>query len=100
MNIKEEEKREGFHVVDALLKHSPEIIKKIFIPDSRNDERLSSLVSAAESLSIDVEVNKKIKQHPIAKITPQPTLGNKDLKEFIVSSATENPTQFIDDNII
>lgn len=40
MNIKEEEKREGFHVVDALLKHSPEIIKKIFIPDSRNDERL------------------------------------------------------------
>ena len=29
MNIKEEEKREGFHVVDALLKHSPEIIKKI-----------------------------------------------------------------------
>ena len=83
MNIKEEEKREGFHVVDALLKHSPEIIKKIFIPDSRNDQRLSSLVSVAESLSIDVEVNKKTKQHPIAKIIPQPTLGNKDLKKLL-----------------
>jgi 23S rRNA (guanosine2251-2'-O)-methyltransferase len=100
MNIKEEEKREGFHVVDALLKHSPEIIKKIFIPDSRNDQRLSSLVSVAESLSIDVEVNKKTKQHPIAKIIPQPTLGNKDLKKFIESSATKNPTLFIVDNII
>ena len=92
MNIKEEEKREGFHVVDALLKRSPEIIKKIFIPDSRNDKRLSSLISVAKSLSIDVEVNKKIKQYPIAKITPQPTLGNKDLKEFIELSASKNLT--------
>ena len=100
MNIKEEEKREGFHVVDALLKRSPEIIKKIFIPDSRNDKRLSSLISAAKSLSIDVEVNKKIKQSPVAKITPQPTLGNKDLKEFIELSASKNLTLFIIDNII
>ena len=100
MNIKEEEKREGFHVVDALLKRSPEIIKKIFIPDSRNDKRLSSLISVAKSLSIDVEVNKKIKQNPIAKITPQPTLGNKDLKEFIELSASKNLTLFIIDNII
>ena len=100
MNIKEEEKREGFHVVDALLKRSPEIIKKIFVPDSRNDKRLSSLISVAKSLSIDVEVNKKIKQNPIAKITPQPTLGNKDLKEFIELSDSKNLTLFIIDNII
>ena len=100
MNIKEEEKREGFHVVGALLKHSPDIIKKIFIPDSRNDERLETLISVAESLSIDVEVSKRIKQYPIAKIALQHTLGNKDLKEFIESSINQNPTIFIIDNII
>ena len=100
MNIKEEEKREGFHVVGALLKHSPDTIKKIFIPDSRNDERLETLISVAESLSIDVEVSKRIKQYPIAKIALQHTLGNKDLKEFIESSINQNPTIFIIDNII
>ena len=47
--------RVGFHSIEILLKLSPENIKKIFIPASRNDDRVQNLIAIAESLSISIE---------------------------------------------
>ena len=39
--------RQGFHVVEALLEKDPSNIKKIFIPASREDKRISILTAKA-----------------------------------------------------
>ena len=58
--------RTGFHVIEMILKLTPENIKQIFIPANRNDERVQKLILMAETASVSVERKKNLNQHPEA----------------------------------
>ena len=92
--------RVGFHSIKILLKLSPENIKKIFIPANRNDERVLSLITMAEKLSISVERKKNLAQHPEALLKNEVSLGLSDLKKYEESIQNKNPTFLVIDNVI
>ena len=92
--------RVGFHSIEILLKLSPENIKKIFIPANRNDERVLSLITMAEKLSISVERKKNLAQHPEALLKNEVSLGLSDLKKYEESIQNKNPTFLVIDNVI
>ena len=92
--------RVGFHSIEILLKLSPENIKKIFIPANRNDERVLSLITMAEKLSISVERKKSLAQHPEAFLKNEVILGLSDLKKYEESIQNKNPTFLVIDNVI
>ena len=92
--------RIGFHSIEMLLKLSPENIKKIFIPASRNDDRVQNLIALAESLSISIERKKNLTQHPEAVLKNEINLGLSDLKKYEENIQHDNPTFLVIDNVI
>ena len=48
MNKKIDNKRVGFHSIESIIKNSPHKIKKLFIPQSRDDKRINNLIALAE----------------------------------------------------
>ena len=92
--------RVGFHSIEILLKLSPENIKKIFIPANRNDERVLSLITMAEKLSISVERKKSLAQYPEAFLKNEVSLGLSDLKKYEESMQNKNHTFLVIDNVI
>ena len=38
--------REGFHSIEILLKNRPEVIKKVIVPEAREDARILKLLQA------------------------------------------------------
>ena len=38
--------REGFHSIEILLKNKPEVIKKVLVPEAREDARMLKLLQA------------------------------------------------------
>jgi len=92
--------RAGFHSIEMLLKLSPENIKKIFVPATRNDERTLNLIATAEKLSVPVERKKSLTQHPEAILKNEINLGLSDLKKYEESIHHSNPTFLVIDNVI
>ncbi len=92
--------RVGFHSIEMLLKLSPENIKKIFVPATRNDERALNLIATAEKLSVPVERKKNLTQHPEAILKNEINLGLSELKKYEENIQHENPTFLVIDNVI
>ena len=84
------ERRFGFHSIESILKNNPYKIKKLFIPQSRNDNRVQNIKILAKKNGIRYEISKKLKQDPEAYIQTENNLGFKDLKEFIKKSKNNN----------
>ena len=61
-------KRVGFHSIESIIKNNPHKIKKLFIPQSREDKRIVNLIALAEKNGIKYQVSKKLKQEPEAEI--------------------------------
>ena len=91
--------RVGFHSIESILSNNPHKIKKVTLPASRNDQRISSLILALEKNSIKYDLSSKLKQEPEAIIVNEYELNFKDLKNFLSSEIT-NPLILILDNII
>ena len=46
--------REGFHSIEILLKNKPEVIKKVIVPEAREDARMLKLLQACSDNSVAV----------------------------------------------
>lgn len=92
--------RTGFHVIEMILKLTPENIKQIFIPANRNDERVQKLILMAETASVSVERKKNLNQHPEAVLKKEESLDLSDLKKYEKGIQDKNPTFLVIDNVI
>ena len=92
--------RTGFHVIEMILKLTPENIKQIFIPANRNDERVQKLILMAETASVSVERKKNLNQHPEAVLKKEESLDLSDLKKYEEGIQHKNPTFLVIDNVI
>ena len=54
MNKKENSLRVGFHSIESILSNNPHKIKKVTLPASRNDQRISSLILALEKIVLNM----------------------------------------------
>ena len=100
MNKKIDNKRIGFHSIESIIKNSPHKIKKLFIPQTRNDKRINNLIALAEKNGIKYQVSKKLKQEPEAEITNENNLSFQDLKIFLEEKNNKKLNILILDNII
>lgn len=96
--MNDQNKRIGFHVVEALLKNKPSDIKKIFVPANRHDIRIQKIIDLASTVGIKVETKKSIKQNPEAWVVSKHAGGFGDFKKFH-QSQNKSPTYLIIDNI-
>ena len=100
MNKKIDNKRVGFHSIESIIKNNPHKIKKLFIPQSREDKRIINLIDLAEKNGIKYQVSKKLKQEPEAEILNENNLSFQDLKIFLEDQSNEKLNLLILDNII
>ena len=100
MNKKIDNKRVGFHSIESIIKNNPHKIKKLFIPQSREDKRIINLIALAEKNGIKYQVSKKLKQEPEAEILNENNLSFQDLKIFLEDQSNEKLNLLILDNII
>ena len=100
MNKKIDNKRVGFHSIESIIKNNPHKIKKLFIPQSREDKRIINLIDLAEKNGIKYQVSKKLKQEPEAEILNENNLSFQDLKIFLEDTSNEKLNLLILDNII
>ena len=100
MNKKIDNKRVGFHSIESIIKNSPHKIKKLFIPQSREDKRIINLITLAKKNGIRYQVSKKLKQEPEAEILNENNLSFQDLKIFLEDTSNEKLNLLILDNII
>lgn len=87
---KNNQTRQGFHVVEALLEKNPSRIKKIFIPSDRQDKRILNLTKKASSLGISIEKKNSLRKEPEALLINESALTQQDLK-----LAVKNPDRMI-----
>jgi 23S rRNA (guanosine2251-2'-O)-methyltransferase len=90
----------GFHSIESIIKNNPHKIKKLFIPQSREDKRIINLIALAEKNGIKYQVSKKLKQEPEAEILSENNLSFQDLKIFLEDQINEKLNLLILDNII
>ena len=100
MNKKIDNKRVGFHSIESIIKNSPHKIKKLFIPQSREDKRIINLIALAEKNGINYQVSKKLKQEPEAEIIRENNLSFQDLKVFLEGKQDGKINLLILDNVI
>ena len=100
MNKKIDNKRVGFHSIESIIKNSPHKIKKLFLPQSRDDKRINNLIALAEKNGIKYQVSKKLKQEPEAEIISEKNFGFQDLKIFLEGKKDEKINLLILDNVI
>ncbi len=89
MNKKIDNKRVGFHSIESIIKNNPHKIKKLFIPQSREDKRIINLIALAEKNGIKYQVSKKLKQEPEAEILSENNLSFQDLKILLEDQSNE-----------
>ena len=73
-----EQKRIGFHSIESIIKNNPHKIKKLFLPYSRDDNRINNLIEIAN----------------------ENNLNFKNLKEFIDNSNNQKLMILVLDNVI
>ena len=93
-------KRSGFHSIESIIKNNPHKIKKLFLPSSRDDKRINSLIKMANKNDISFEISKKLKQDPEAIIAAEDNLNFKDFKKFLDTAFDKEVLILILDNII
>ena len=93
-------KRSGFHSIESIIKNNPHKIKKLFLPSSRDDKRINSLIKMANKNDISFEISKKLKQDPEAIIATEDNLNFKDFKKFLDTAFDKEVLILILDNII
>ena len=49
--------REGFHSIEILLKNKPEVIKKVLVPEAREDARMLNLLQMCSDNGVAVELS-------------------------------------------
>ena len=94
------QKREGFHSIEILLKNRPEVIKKVVVPKAREDARILKLLQACSDKDIAVEKSKKIKKNPQAIVSSMNTGDLKDLKNYLENLSDKVPIFVVLDNVI
>ncbi len=95
-----EQKRVGFHSIESIIKNNPHKIKKLFLPYSRDDNRINNLIEIANENGIKFEISKKLKQDPEALVANEDNLNFKNLKEFIENSNNKKLMILVLDNVI
>ena len=99
MDAQEKNTRVGFHSIESIIENNPEQIKKVLLPSSRNDKRLTQLKLLLHETGISYECSNKLKQETKAILINIPELNLKDLKEFI-NNFKGSPLILILDNVI
>ena len=92
--------REGFHSIEILLRNRPEVIKKVIVPEAREDARMLKLLQACADKDIAIEKSKKIKKNPQAIVSSMDVGDLKDLKNYLENLSDEVPTFVVLDNVI
>lgn len=92
--------REGFHSIEILLRNRPEVIKKVIVPEAREDARMLKLLQACADKDIAIEKSKKIKKNPQAIVSSMDVGDLKDLKNYLKNLSDEVPTFVVLDNVI
>ena len=92
--------REGFHSIEILLRNRPEVIKKVIVPEAREDARMLKLLKACADKDIAIEKSKKIKKNPQAIVSSMDVGDLKDLKNYLENLSDEVPTFVVLDNVI
>ena len=90
--------REGFHSIEILLKNRPEVIKKVIVPEAREDARILKLLQACFDNDISVEKSKQIKKNPQAIVSSMNTGNLKDLKNYLENLSDKVPIFVVLDN--
>ena len=63
MNKKIDNKRVGFHSIESIIKNNPHKIKKLFIPQSREDKRIVNLIALAEKMELSIRYQKSLNRN-------------------------------------
>ena len=92
--------REGFHSIEILLRNRPEVIKKVIVPEAREDARMLKLLQACADKDIAIEKSKKIKKNPQAVVSSMDVGDLKDLKNYLENLSDEVPIFVVLDNVI
>ena len=92
--------REGFHSIEILLRNRPEVIKKVIVPEAREDARMLKLLQACAENDIAIEKSKKIKKNPQAIVSSMDVGDLKDLKNYLENLSDEVPIFVVLDNVI
>ena len=92
--------REGFHSIEILLKNRPEVIKKVIVPEAREDARILKLLQACSDKDIAIEKSKNIKKNPQAIVSSMNTGNLKDLKNYLENLSDKVPIFVVLDNVI
>ena len=74
-------KRYGFHSIESIINNNPHTIKKLFIPSSRDDNRIHQLISLAEKFEIKYEISNKLKKDHEAIVAYSEIRSFKDLPD-------------------
>ena len=83
--------REGFHSIEILLKNKPEVVKKVIVPEAREDARMLNLLQACSDNDVAVERSKKIKKNPQAIVSSMDIGDLKDLKNYLANLSNGVP---------
>ena len=92
--------REGFHSIEILLRNRPEVIKKVIVPEAREDARMLKLLQACADKDIAIEKSKKIKKNPQAIVSSMDVGDLKDLKNYLENLSDKVPIFVVLDNVI
>ena len=92
--------REGFHSIEILLRNRPEVIKKVIVPEAREDARMLKLLQACADKDIAIEKSKKIKKNPQAIVSSMDVGDLKDLKNYLENLSDGVPIFVVLDNVI
>ena len=92
--------REGFHSIEILLRNRPEVIKKVIVPEEREDARMLKLLQACADKDIAIEKSKKIKKNPQAIVSSMDVGDLKDLKNYLENLSDKVPIFVVLDNVI
>jgi len=95
-----DQQREGFHSIEAIIDNNPHRLKKVFLPLKRNDKRIQKLIAKLESQNIAFEKSKKITQEPNALLSENSKKNFKDLKNKIQNNNNNKLLFLVLDNIL
>lgn len=97
----------GIHSVSAILERHPERVLEIFVQDSRDDERVNSLIKVATKIGVRPQyVPKKTLDHQLEegavhqgiaiRYRPAAALNEGDLKQLVEQAKTPSFLLFLD----
>ena len=77
-----------------------EVVKKVIVPEAREDARMLNLLQACSDNDVAVERSKKIKKNPQAIVSSMDIGDLKDLKNYLEKLSNDVPIFVVLDNVI